>query len=137
MTDEMFHAATRIMANRAEQLGVSEDELMHAFQNRKNENKYITRDEIDKMVDEEIENIPFEQIKLMGENYGQGRIIAPMSQDQKDALFRLRDAYTRKITKKIDDYLDHNDLQTDPIRDGTVRQMVYARLTKQIESLSR
>ena len=27
--DELMHAATRIMANRAEQLGISEDELMH------------------------------------------------------------------------------------------------------------
>lgn len=33
MTDEMFHAATKIMANRAEQLGVSEDELMHKVNN--------------------------------------------------------------------------------------------------------
>jgi len=33
MTDEMFHAATRIMTNRAEQLGVSEDELIHKVNN--------------------------------------------------------------------------------------------------------
>lgn len=113
---EMYHAAINILSNRAEQLGIDEDEvLMHKMdyvitESAPNTFKYekISYNTLSDIIDKKIENIPYQQLILLSTGPKYRKEVSGMSFNRKskttkqyEADHRLYDSIVEKITKEI------------------------------------
>ena len=113
---EMYHAAIKILSNRADQLGIDEDEaLMHKrdyviTEKAPNTFKYekISYNTLSDIIDKKIENIPYQQLILLSTGPKYRKEVSGMSFNRKskttkqyEADHRLYDSIVEKITKDV------------------------------------
>lgn len=134
---EMYHAAIKILENRAEQLG--DDELIHTARNVTIQNKYgyyVPQEDIDRIIDSKINSMPSDisnvlrelndsdkfNNSLMGEN---SLWIPSAVRDGKEitAARRLWKKYVNKITKDVKSEMDAKGYRYS----GDIEQMVINR----------
>lgn len=125
---EMYHAAIKILNNRAYQL--NDDELMHTYAHINIYNKYdyqVPQEDVDKIIDSKINSIPSDIGKILNELNNEHYKDGPRDEKQRAATKRLWNTYIDRITKEVGNALRSKEWKY--TSDDALQQMVVNRFT--------